>query len=609
MKASHSVGSVLLTISALGMCACIAALTLAIGGGGPARADSPTATPGPPLRGTPGDLWADIVVGKPDFTEISPNEVTANRVFNPGGVVVDRSVTPNRVYVYDSGNNRVLGLSHLGQCSSSGNACTNDGDCSAGTCVIDEHLAGDRVLGQAECDTGREDYPFGCGACNGDGAGQNNGMIPTPDAGTMCTLSCIPEGGPLCSGYAVSPTEGGSDASMDVDPAGNVYVPDRGNNRVLRYNNPYGSGSGEGDGVADYQWGQADFNGWRCNRGSGPTDQSLCLWYDSGVDLDSAGNLWVADSGNNRVLRFAVGPGSVPGNTANLVLGQRDFVSNASGGGSDQMNFPTSVRVRTNANGEGTVYVGDAVNRRVLEFNFSPAHELTNGQMADYQLIPGSPFTPLGLALDVDPSSGEETGLWVTDASNKQIVLFNSQNIATKVLCNARPEYGESTWATCGGTTGGVGVDNKGNVLVTGRRADYTEGEHQVFHYRAPIPTYNPSPNSTPYPSDSAVVASYEWAVPNKMSDKSLRSVRGVEVATGVSNGHPYKQLIASDQGRILFWNLNPNQPIDSSSNLAALKEASGFIRAPERWARRFRSLRTPAGRRKQQAVAVQRLQ
>jgi hypothetical protein len=25
------------------------------------------------VRGASGDLWADIVVGKPDFTEISPN--------------------------------------------------------------------------------------------------------------------------------------------------------------------------------------------------------------------------------------------------------------------------------------------------------------------------------------------------------------------------------------------------------------------------------------------------------------------------------------------------------------------------------------------------------
>ena len=65
------------------------------------------------------------------------------------------------------------------------------------------------------------------------------------------------------------------------------------------------------------------------------------------------------------------------------------------------------------------------------------------------------------------------------------------------------------------------------------------------------------------------------------MSLKDLQSVRGVEVVDGTNGGQPFKQLIASDLGRILFWNLTPQAPIDSPGNLASLRQASGYVGAP----------------------------
>src|SRR4051812_19047898 len=78
----------------------------------------PEAVGATPVRGAAGDRWADVVLGQPGFGQITPNEVTARRLFNPGGVIVDRSVAPARLYVYDGGNSRVLGLSHLGHVAS-----------------------------------------------------------------------------------------------------------------------------------------------------------------------------------------------------------------------------------------------------------------------------------------------------------------------------------------------------------------------------------------------------------------------------------------------------------------------------------------------------------
>jgi hypothetical protein len=44
-----------------------------------------TVTPRVPVRGVAGDLWADVIIGKPDFGEYTPAQVTNARMFNPGG--------------------------------------------------------------------------------------------------------------------------------------------------------------------------------------------------------------------------------------------------------------------------------------------------------------------------------------------------------------------------------------------------------------------------------------------------------------------------------------------------------------------------------------------
>ena len=108
------------------------------------------------MRGVAGDLWADVIIGKPDFGEDTVDQVTHARLFNPGGVTVDRSVRPNRVYACDGSNSRVLGSSHLGTCAAGTNAgqsCTANSDCAGSTCAIQEGIGADLVLGGKRLNT------------------------------------------------------------------------------------------------------------------------------------------------------------------------------------------------------------------------------------------------------------------------------------------------------------------------------------------------------------------------------------------------------------------------------------------------------------------------
>src|SRR5262249_1316830 len=132
--------------------------------------------------------------------------------------------------------------------------------------------------------------------------------------------------------------------------------------------------------VADFAWGQPDFAQRSCNQGqASPSASSLCFNNEvnavhisgdqvgAGVDVSPDGKVWVADVGNNRVLRFPAN-----GKTADLVLGQSTFTSGArdasecvrgNGGVGQHLCFPKVVRYHAATNRlfvidwKGTPYV------------------------------------------------------------------------------------------------------------------------------------------------------------------------------------------------------------------------------------------------------------
>ena len=77
------------------------------------------------VRGVAGDLWADVIIGQPDFSQISDDQVVPFKLFNSGGVLVDRSVAPGRLYVWDAGNSRILGVD-LATCYAGPGPCVPD---------------------------------------------------------------------------------------------------------------------------------------------------------------------------------------------------------------------------------------------------------------------------------------------------------------------------------------------------------------------------------------------------------------------------------------------------------------------------------------------------
>ena len=146
-----------------------------------------------------------------------------------------------------------------------------------------------------------------------------------------------------------------------------LAVADAWNHRVLIWHHPPRAAR-----PADLVLGQQDFGGGAINRGAAlPAADTLYWPYGVYWDGDC---LWVADTGNRRVLRWSGRPASC-GQPADLVLGQPDFVhrdENAGGPGWGSLRWPHAL-----AHWRGQLCVADAGNNRVLLWPPSASHAAT----------------------------------------------------------------------------------------------------------------------------------------------------------------------------------------------------------------------------------------
>ena len=219
---------------------------------------------------------------------------------------------------------------------------------------------------------------------------------------------------------------------------------------------------------------------------NGPNDGGITansLFLNSDVALDTSGNLYVADSVNNRVLFYPAGS-----TTATRVYGQLGSfttdIPNNGGVGPHGLDNPTGVALDSS----GNLYVADQSNNRVLFYlagNTTPAR--VYGQFGSYtsniQNIGGLSANgldaPRGVALD---SSGN---LYVADLVNNRVLFYLAgSTTATRV-------YGQlgsfTTNTPNNGGTGansldlpyGVALDSSGNLYVS----DYAN--NRVLFYLA----------------------------------------------------------------------------------------------------------------------------
>jgi len=188
-----------------------------------------------------------------------------------------------------------------------------------------------------------------------------------------------------------------------------LAVLDTGNSRVLLW-----PGVPKNNVPAKAVVGQPDFT----SNGSGTTASTFMFPGDVQV---AGGRLFVVDGGNHRVMIWNTIP-TTNGVPADVVLGQPDFTSNASGTTASSLDRPQGVW------SDGTrVAVADEFNSRVLIWNSIPT---TNGAPADVVLgqpdftssAPGIGASGLNRPWDV---SSNGTQFFIADAENHRVMIHD----------------------------------------------------------------------------------------------------------------------------------------------------------------------------------------
>ncbi len=271
-------------------------------------------------------------------------------------------------------------------------------------------------------------------------------------------------------------------SSMIFDSSGNLWVADLRNNRVLEYTVPFSTHE-----AASLVLGQPDFVSNIANNG-GISATSLSSPF--ALAFDSSGNLWVADSGNARTLKFTA-PFSTH-EAASLVLGQPDFVSNiANNGGISATSLYDPLGMAFDIS--GNLWVADQTNNRILEyiapFSTHEAASLVLGQSSFTANVSPLPPTSQSIRLPHAIVFDQSGNLWASSGSARVLEYttpFSTHEAASLVL--GQPDFVTFTkpnppTAQSLSNPVGISFDSSGNLWVSD--AD----NNRVLQYRSPFTT------------------------------------------------------------------------------------------------------------------------
>lgn len=229
------------------------------------------------------------------------------------------------------------------------------------------------------------------------------------------------------------------------DSAGNMYISDNGNNRVLYYTS--------GSTTASIVYGQSSMTGSTANA-FGASSYTQNLSNPKGISVDSAASLLVADAGNYRVVKFTAGT------TVTFEYGQGTActtITNAPYASvvATQLNFPTDITYDS----AGQAFVADQTMSRVMKYG-SGTCTATNvyGQLGSYTSstanISGSVDAD-GLNYPVSVATDSAGNLYVADLYNNRVLKYPSSASTTAIAV-----YGQSSFSTNTANQNGISASS-----------------------------------------------------------------------------------------------------------------------------------------------------
>lgn len=278
------------------------------------------------------------------------------------------------------------------------------------------------------------------------------GQISLPLPGNIDTVAGYGPAGYAGDNGSATAADLNGPHSVAIDATGNIYIADMWNNCIRKVTASTGIiTTVAGNGTAGYS-------------GDGGAAASAELYHPSGVALDTAGNIYIADFANNRIRKVTVST-----NFISTVAGNGTAGYNGDGGSaiSAVLNTPYSVAV----DASGNIYISDTNNYRVRKVTASTgvistvAGTGTGGYSGNGGAATSAKISqPMGLALDA------ASNVYFADWGNAVIreVTASTGNISTVAGSGSNGFSGDGGPATTAKLyyPYGVAVDTAGNIYI-----------------------------------------------------------------------------------------------------------------------------------------------
>ena len=250
------------------------------------------------------------------------------------------------------------------------------------------------------------------------------------------------DGGPATSAALNTPI------GVAVDMTGNLYIADAFNNRIRKVNAAGVITTVAGNGDARFS-------------GDHAAATSASLSAPFGVAVDKSGNLYIADTSNQRIRKVD------SSGTITTIAGSGTEGFSGDGGAATQasLNFPSGVTVDR----AGNLFITDQSNHRIRKVNTGGVITTVAGNgdagfSGDHAAATSASLNlPIGTAVDAAGT------LYIADTSNHRIRKVSADGMVTTVAGNGIGGFsGDGSAATRAtlNSPSGVAVDSAGNLYI-----------------------------------------------------------------------------------------------------------------------------------------------
>jgi sugar lactone lactonase YvrE len=463
------------------------------------------------------------------------------RLNDPLGVAVDAS---GNVFISDTNNHRIRKIQGTSTKPPSPGRLTITTIAGYGSSGYNGAGDGGQATGAAL------DYPSGVAV---DSAGNfyiadsNESRIRKVSAATGI-ISTFAGGGSGCNGQTDYSGDGcpainarlNNTVGVAFDSAGNLYIVDNYNQAIRRVDAKTG--------IISTVAGKIGYSGYV---GDGGQATQAELWYPSGIALDKAGNLYIADTNNNVIRKVTAATGIITTVAGN---GSQGYLGDGASATAAKLNQPVGVAVDS----QGNIYIADSGNNaiRIVSAKDGTISTFAGIGVGGY----GGDGGPAAAAELKDPMGvliDQIGNIYIPDRNNHVIRMIDgkTQIISTVAGNNSSGYNGDGILAVEAELyyPVGVGMDLSGNLYIADQNNQRIRLVEGLGITPAAAPAFTPKPGTFPTPQSVTLSDATSGAViyyttngkaPTSASTKytgaitvaATETIEAIAIASGYSN-------------------------------------------------------------------------